>query len=90
MTVNLIKNTTNSYVLGALTRFQRDSIDLVRYVCLSIRMKQLVSNLTDFHKFLYFTIFRTYIENLQVSGKNLTKALGSLYEGLGTLMMTSG
>jgi hypothetical protein len=43
------------------------------FVCLSVRVKQLGSHRTDFHEFLYFTIFRKFIEDIQVSlktGKN--------------------
>ena len=36
-------------------------------VCLSIGMKILSSQWTDFHEILYLIIFRKYIEKIQVS-----------------------
>jgi hypothetical protein len=39
-------------------------------VCLSVRMEQLGSHWTDFHEIWYFSIFRKYVEEIQVSLKS--------------------
>jgi hypothetical protein len=39
-------------------------------VCLSVRMEQLGSHLTDFHEIWYLSIFRTSVEKIQVSLKS--------------------
>jgi hypothetical protein len=39
-------------------------------VCLSIRIKQLVSHWRDFHEILYMGIFRKSVEKIEVSWKS--------------------
>ena len=39
---------------------------LLATVCLSVRMEQIGSNWTDFHKIWYFSIFRKTVDKIQV------------------------
>jgi len=52
------------------------------HVCLSVRVEQLGSHSSDFHEIWYFSIFRKYVEELQVwlkSDKN-TRMMGTVRE----------
>jgi len=55
--------------LGAFEKLRKAIISFVTSVCpsiyLSVRMKQLISHWTDFHKIWYLNIFRKSVEKLQ-------------------------
>ena len=55
--------------LSALTKLRKVTISFVMSVRLSVRMKQLGSHQMDFHEILYLSIFRKYIEKIEVSLK---------------------
>jgi hypothetical protein len=60
-------------IVGALPEFWKATITVVMSVCLSVRMEQLGSHLTDFHEIRYLIIFRKFVETIQIllnSGKN--------------------
>jgi hypothetical protein len=55
--------------------------------CLSVRAKQLSSHWMDFHEILYLSIFRKFVEKVQVSLKPDNNN-GTLHEGLCILMIS--
>jgi hypothetical protein len=50
-----------------LSTFEKLEKRLLASSCPSIRMEQHGSQLTDFHEILYFTIFHTSVEKIQIS-----------------------
>jgi hypothetical protein len=58
------------YTDCAIAALRKATISFVISVCLSVRMEQLGSQWTDFHKIWYLRIFRKSVENIQVSLKS--------------------
>ena len=52
--------------LGAFAKLRKAAVSFV----MSVRMEQLVHHWTDFHEIWYLSIFRKYVEKLQVSLKS--------------------
>jgi hypothetical protein len=59
-----------TWVFYALAKLRKATISFVTYVCLSVRpsfhMKQMGSQLSDFHKILYLNVFRKFLEKIRV------------------------
>jgi hypothetical protein len=53
--------------LRAFAELQKDTLNFVMGVFLSVRLEQLVSPWTDFHKILHISIFRKSAEETRVS-----------------------
>jgi len=71
------ERTTDIPFLGSLAKLRKATISFVMSVllsvCSSLWMEQIGCHWTDFHKIWYFSVFRNYVENSQVSlksGKN--------------------
>jgi hypothetical protein len=52
--------------LGPFEKLRKATIDFVISVRLSVRMEQLGSRWTDFHEIWYLSIFRKFVEKIQV------------------------
>ena len=74
-------------ILSAFAKLRKATISFVMSVCPSVCM-ELGSHSTDFHKILYFRIFRKYFEKLRVSLKS-DKNNGTLHDDLCTFMTIS-
>jgi len=76
--------------LCAFAKLRRETVSFVMSVCLSVRMEQLGSQRADFHESLYSSIFRKFVEKIQVFFfLNLPRIMGSLHEDLCTFIITS-
>ena len=54
-------------VLGAFAKFRKATMSVVYpFFRLSVRMEQLCSHWTGFHEIWYLSIFRKYVEKIQV------------------------
>ena len=58
----------------------------LRHVCLSVPMEKLGSHWTDFHEFLYLTIYRKCVDEVQVTLKS-NKIIVTLHECRYTFMI---
>ena len=57
-------------ILGTFAKFRKAIISFIMSVCPSVRMEQLGSQWMDFHEVSYLSIFRKYVEKIQVSLKS--------------------
>ena len=69
-------------------KIAKSDISFVVSVHLSVRVEQLCSHWTDFYEIWYFSIFRKYVEKIQVSLKS-DRVKGTLYEDQYTIMIIS-
>jgi hypothetical protein len=59
-----------STFLGALAKLRKSTISFVMSVHPSVRIEQLASNWTEFHKIRYLSIFRKSVEEIQIPLKS--------------------
>ena len=53
-------------LVGAFAKLREATVSFFMFVCLSVRMEQLGSLWTNFHKILHLKIFRKSVEIIQV------------------------
>jgi len=58
------------YFLSCFAKLRKATISFVMSVCPSVRMEQLGSRWTDFHKICYLNLFGKFVEKVKVSLKS--------------------
>ena len=57
------------FIFRYVAKLRKATISFVRYVRLSVQKEKLGSHWTDFHEIWYLSIFRKFVEKIQVSLK---------------------